>query len=372
MDSSPQHRLPKHIKNWLKKKASQKPLEGYLNAQEEIDCFQVGSLTLQQNHQEQQLKVRLAEQLGVEPTQLCLGSSPQSLRGLLLQIIAEGKRDNCIGFSPQRPQTQQLLELHQIKQTLLPLYHLAELPIYDIKEHVDFQTKLLVLEHPNAVTGALLQRFDLVDVVTAFESWVLIDESAIGTTPQESVHSIVNTCDNALVLQRTVGGLAVFFAHPEMVEVLERCRPALPLAQLQQATAILALPTNTKEMALVLANLEKERQQLKTALETLPFVQKVYPSSTNTLLIEVTDADAVTNFLRDSERILVYRVPSMEDLQEGIRLTLGTPLDNLRLRKALEQLPEKMNPPRAFWGDVSKGLRKAGAFLGFFKKILGV
>lgn len=370
MDASPQHRLPKYLRNLLKHQLPQAQ-EGYLNAQEEVDCFQVGSLALQQNQQEQLFKKQLANQLGLSPQQLCLGVNPQSLRQLVLQITCSTKHDQCMSFAPQRPQLQQLLRLHQVQQKVLPLYHLVELPIYKIKEEVNLTTKLLVLEHPNAITGTLLQKFDVADAVTSFEGWVLIDESAIGATPHESLKSLVDTCDNALVLQRTVGGLSVLIAHPELVELLEYCRPPLPLAQLQQAIDIMNLPQE-KEAALTIAVLKKERAQLTKALEALDFVQKVYPSSSNNLLLTVKKADAVVNFLRDSERILVYRVPPMEDLQEGIRITLGTPLDNLRLRSAFEQLPQKMNPQHSFWGDLSKGLRRAGSFLGFFKKISGM
>lgn len=371
MDSFPQQQLPKPLKNLLKSKVPTTALEGYLNAHEEVDCFQTGSLSLQQNHWEQELKTHLAKQLGLEPQQLCLGSSPQGLRHLLIQITCSGRRNHCITFAPQRPQVQQLLALHQVQQSTLPLYHGVELPIYDIQEQVESNTKLLILDHPNAITGALLQQFDIADAATAFEGWVLVDEAAIGATPQESMKSMVATCDNTIVLQRTVGGMAVLIAHPELVQVLEKCRPALPLAQLQQAVELCTLPSNPQEVALVLSTLAKERAQLQAVLEGLPFVEKVYPSSTNTLLLEVKKADAIVDFLRESERILVYRVPPMEELREGIRLTLGTPLDNLRLRSAFEQLPQKMNPKRALWGDMSKGLKKAGSFLGFFKKFLG-
>lgn len=373
MAFSPQQHLSKHLKSLLKKKGNPtSAVEGCLNAQEEVDCFQAGSLVLQRVHQEQALKAHLATTLGVAANQLCLGSSPQNLRSLLIPILCSSKRNHCITFAPQRPQVKQLLELHQIQQTTLPLHNLVELPIYTIKDQVELNTRLLILDHPNAITGALLQKFDVVDVVTAFDGWVLVDESAIGATPQESMKSMAATCANALVLQRTVGGLAVLIAPPELVELLELCRPSLPLAQLQQAYQLITLAANKTENASLLSVLTKERTQLKKALEVLPFVEKVYPSTTNSLLLSVKRADDIVKFLYESERILVYRVPSMEYLPQGIRVTLGTPLDNLRLRSAFEQLPQKMNPKRAFWGDLSKGLRKAGSFLGIFKKFFGM
>ncbi|MFK7796977.1 MAG: aminotransferase class I/II-fold pyridoxal phosphate-dependent enzyme [Aureispira sp.] len=371
MDTSPQQQLPKHLRDLLKNKVNNRPLEGYLNAQEEVDCFQVGSLSLQQAHQEKTIKAQIAESLGVPVNQLCLGSSPQSLRSLLLQLTCSCKRDHCIALSPQRPEVQQLMAVHQVQQTVLPLKYLLELPVDSIKNQTGLNSRLLLLDHPNAITGALLQKFDIADVVTSFDGWVLIDETAIGATPIDSMKTMVATCNNAMVLQRTIGGLAVLIAHPEVVQLVEQCRVDLPFAQLQYAAKSMIFDTQ-KEKELVIATLQKERKQLKKVLEVLPFVEQVYPSHTNSLLLSVKKADEIVDFLRESERILVYRVPPIEDLPNGIRLTLGTPLDNLRLRNALEQLPEKMNPKRAFWGDLSKGLRKAGSFFGFFKKILGV
>ncbi len=81
--------------------------------------------------------------------------------------------------------------------------------------------------------------------------------------------------------------------------------------------------------------IKAERGKLVTALSTLGFVKKVYPSDANFLLVKVDDADRVYDYLIDRE--IIVRNRNRVDLCTGcLRITIGTPDENKRLIKALE------------------------------------
>ena len=78
-----------------------------------------------------------------------------------------------------------------------------------------------------------------------------------------------------------------------------------------------------------------ERQNLVKALNKLRFVKKVYPSDANFLLVKVTDANAIYQYL--TKREIVVRNRSKDVLCDNcLRITIGTPDENILLLKTLE------------------------------------
>jgi histidinol-phosphate aminotransferase len=78
------------------------------------------------------------------------------------------------------------------------------------------------------------------------------------------------------------------------------------------------------------------REQLHRELALLPLVKKIYPSDANFLLVKVTDARAIYQYLLD--RGIVVRDRSKVELCEGcLRITVGTEPENRELVGALGQ-----------------------------------
>jgi histidinol-phosphate aminotransferase len=76
------------------------------------------------------------------------------------------------------------------------------------------------------------------------------------------------------------------------------------------------------------------REQLIPALAQLPIVRKVYPSDANFLLVKVSDARALYEYLLTEG--IVVRDRSKVELCEGcLRITVGTEQENQELIEAL-------------------------------------
>jgi histidinol-phosphate aminotransferase len=79
----------------------------------------------------------------------------------------------------------------------------------------------------------------------------------------------------------------------------------------------------------------KERQKLNEALGDLKFVEKIYKSDANFLLIKVHDADAVYNFLRDNG-VIVRNRSNQPGCFNMLRITIGNSKENKLLINTLK------------------------------------
>ena len=78
-----------------------------------------------------------------------------------------------------------------------------------------------------------------------------------------------------------------------------------------------------------------ERERVAAALSTLPYVEKVYPSDANFLLVKVEHSRELYEYLIARE--LIVRDRSRTPGCEGtLRITIGTPEENDRLLAELK------------------------------------
>jgi len=82
-----------------------------------------------------------------------------------------------------------------------------------------------------------------------------------------------------------------------------------------------------------------ERIKLEGRLEEIGYVQKIFPSDANFLLVRVEDPDSIYTFL--NERGVIVRNRSRLKHCEGcIRITVGTPDENNRLIEVMNSYPQ--------------------------------
>jgi histidinol-phosphate aminotransferase len=80
----------------------------------------------------------------------------------------------------------------------------------------------------------------------------------------------------------------------------------------------------------------EEREKLRTRLEALTFVERVYPSDANFLLVRMSDPEKVYHYLM--EKGIIVRDRSRVPLCQGcLRITVGTEDENQVLCEALDR-----------------------------------
>ena len=130
--------------------------------------------------------------------------------------------------------------------------------------------------------------------------------------------------------------LGALLARPELIQIAGRVIPPYALAQPAIEAALRALEPDTLAASQIrLDALLMEKDYLRRGLAASPLVQRVWPSDTNFLLIDCSDAD---RFMRNSMAggLIVRDLRSHPALPNSLRVSVGTRAQNDALLSSLE------------------------------------
>jgi histidinol-phosphate aminotransferase len=177
---------------------------------------------------------------------------------------------------------------------------------------------------------------------------VVLDEAYIHFSNEKSLISEIAGCPNLVVLQTFskawgLAGLRVglAFANSEIIKLFNRVKPPYNVSQIAQEAISRALENQTTVEKMI-AETIKEREKLVEKLSDFSFVERIYPSDANFVLVKTTDADAIYKFLIN-EKIVVRNRNNVELCEGCLRVTIGTPIENKRLEQALNDYEVKTN-----------------------------
>jgi len=129
--------------------------------------------------------------------------------------------------------------------------------------------------------------------------------------------------------------LGMAFAGQEIIELLNKVKPPYNINQLTQRAALKAL-ADREDTQEKIRRILRGRERLAGSLARFPFVEKVYPSQANFILVKVANPNALYEHL--ARKGIIVRNRSTVLLCEGsLRITVGTPEENIRLLQALEE-----------------------------------
>jgi histidinol-phosphate aminotransferase len=116
------------------------------------------------------------------------------------------------------------------------------------------------------------------------------------------------------------------FANEAIIQILNKIKYPYNINILTQKQA-LKLLEQEKSVSDWVEILLKQRSWLRDALSKLPFVNHIYPSDANFILIKVSDANALYRYLVD-KGIIVRNRNTVSLCLGCIRITVGSPEEN--------------------------------------------
>jgi histidinol-phosphate aminotransferase len=124
------------------------------------------------------------------------------------------------------------------------------------------------------------------------------------------------------------------FASEEIVEVMNKVKPPYNINEASQQLALKALQ-NIEQVNSWIKETLVQRDKLVLELKDRDFVQDIYPSDANFILVKTTDPRGIYNYL--VQQGIIVRDRSKVDLCEGcLRITVGTPDENNILLQTLK------------------------------------
>ena len=365
-------------------------LESYVASDEQPDCrlhvnelpwspIDAASIALNRYPErapQKQLQSRLARLYQIESDALLLTRGSDEGIDLLMRLFLRAGVDSMMQCPPTFPMYAFYARLQQAKVIECPLNDEMGfgLNLELIREQWQPNCKLIMLCRPNNPTGNLITLETIVSLCTQYhnQSVIVVDEAYIEFSNQPSASCLINQFDNLIVLRTLskaygLAGLRVgaMLAQPIMIEALRKI-----VAPFTFSSAVIDLSLRALQDAAwfdrAIQQMTTLKQQLMDGLQASSWVDVVYSSAANFILIKTRYSAALFLFFRQhgiairqfSESVMVpaskarsceqssnslsKHAETMTDAQCSIgplthhlRITVGNDLQNKRLLAVL-------------------------------------
>lgn len=288
------------------------------------------------------IKQKLSLIKGVTPEHIFLGNGSDECIDLLFRSFCEPGKDNVVICPPTYGMYEVSANINDVQLKRVPLLENFQLDLIHLETVIDANTKIVWLCSPNNPTGNSLNRIDLETVLNNFNGIVVIDEAYINFAKQKSFVQELTDYPNLVVMQTfsKAWGLAglrlgMAFAAATIIEVLNKVKPPYNINQATQELALKALDEvgMVNDMINILVDM---REALAEVFETMPTVEKVYPSDANFILVKIKDARKVYEFLLTKGIVLRDR-SKVKLCDDCLRITVGSEEDNTQLVDAMQE-----------------------------------
>ena len=293
--------------------------------------------------QQRNLKNVIADQKGVNVNQILLGNGSDEVLDLLFRAFCQPKKDNIITLPPTYGMYTVLSNLNEIEERKVQLEADFQPNVEAILDAVDANSKMLFICSPNNPTGNLISLERIRKLLENFNGLVVVDEAYIDFSEQESWITELGNYPNLVVTQTLskAYGLAgirlgLCYASAEIIEVLNKIKPPYNVNELTQKKALERVLDVTSVKSEIVSIL-KSRELLIKALLKVNFVEKIYDSEANFILVKVNNATTRYNQLLNKGLVVRNRT-SQVLCKDTLRFTVGTPQENELLIKALNEL----------------------------------
>ena len=293
--------------------------------------------------QQRKLKEVIARRRGVAANQLLLGNGSDEVLDLIFRAFCIPNQDKIIVMPPTYGMYRVLANINCISLDEVSLNNDFQLVTKDILNQISTQTKAIFLCSPNNPSGNSFRREDILTLLQSFTGLVVIDEAYIDFSTQKSLVSDLSSYPNLIITQTLskAYGLAgirlgICIASEEIIDILNKIKPPYNINSLTQERAISALldwDTTQGQITQLVA----ERKGLFAQLEKISFVEKVYPSDANFLLVRVDDANKRYAQLIEND-IVVRNRSKQVGCENCLRFSVGTPQENQILIETLNRL----------------------------------
>lgn len=293
--------------------------------------------------QQRKLKEVIARRRGVAANQLLLGNGSDEVLDLIFRAFCIPNQDKIIVMPPTYGMYRVLANINRIFLDEVPLNNDFQLVTKDILNQISSQTKAIFLCSPNNPSGNSFRREDILTLLQSFTGLVVIDEAYIDFSTQKSLVSDLSSYPNLIITQTLskAYGLAgirlgICIASEDIIYILNKIKPPYNINSLTQERAISAL-TDWDTTQGQVTQLIAERKGLFAQLEKISFVEKVYPSDANFLLVQVDDANKRYAQLIEND-IVVRNRSNQVGCENCLRFSVGTPQENQILIETLNRL----------------------------------
>ena len=293
--------------------------------------------------QQNSVKLALAELKKVNVNQILLGNGSDEVLDLLFRAFCEPNKDNVITLPPTYGMYGVLADLNAIENREIVLNSEFQPNINAILKCVDANTKIIFLCSPNNPTGNSFSDKAISELLDNFNGLIVLDEAYIDFSKSESWLAKIENYPN-LVITQTLSkafGMAgirvgILYASAAIIAIVNKIKPPYNINVLSQKKAlerIIDIDKYNIEIRTILDN----KRELIAHLSKIKYIEKIFPSDANFVLIKVDNASKRYNQLIDFGIVIRNRTTQLL-CENCLRITIGTKSENEKLINALSKL----------------------------------
>ena len=290
-----------------------------------------------------ELKKMVSDIKKVNVNQVIFGNGTDEIFDLIVRVFCNPYKDKIITLPPTYGMYDVIAKTNGVENIEIPLKSDFSIDKNQILKLNSTSIKVLFLCSPNNPTGNSFDTNNLTDLIKAFKGIVVIDEAYIDFSSKQSLISLIEDNNNLIIIQTMskafgMAGirLGMGFSSKKIIDYLNKIKPPYNINVLTEKKALEEL-NKIDEIEKNISIVLDQRKLLLSSLEKLDFVEKIYKSDANFLLVKVDNADLRYNQLL--EKGIVVRNRSNQPLcQNCLRITIGTKNENTSLIKTLNEL----------------------------------
>src|SRR5690554_2528684 len=283
---------------------------------------------------QRELKKLLSVRNSIPVENIFIGNGSDEVIDLVYRVFCEPTQDSVIICPPTYGMYEVSANINNVNLIRIPLNDEFEL---NTERILSESAKCIFICSPNNPTGNNLKNIER--ILDNFNGIVVVDEAYIDFSASKGYLSAINKYPNLIVMQTfskawalAKARVGVAYSNKEIIALMDKTKPPYNVSGFNQQEALNALTKPEKFEERVDVILE-QRKLLEKELSQLAFVEHIFPSNANFLLVKMSNAGGIYKYLVSNNVIVRNRdtvVPGC------IRITVGSPHENKILIDALK------------------------------------
>lgn len=293
--------------------------------------------------QQHKVKNLLALVKGVSTDNIFLGNGSDEAIDLLIRAFCEPHQDNIVILPPTYGMYEVNACISAVEVIKVPLNEHFDINLPQFWASITPKSKIVFLCSPNNPSGNILSPDSIKEILEKFKGMVVIDEAYIDFCPKNTFLPLLKKYPRLVIIQTfsKAWGLAglrlgMAFGSQELIGILNKIKPPYNINQYTQEIVEKSLQNEPLKNEWV-EEILKNKNILAGKLSKLRFVEKVFASEANFLLIKMQDSQRVFDYLL-YEKVIVRNRNSV--VAGCLRISVGTAAENKIL---LEKLSDYQN-----------------------------
>ena len=295
---------------------------------------------------QREVKKLIGQYRNIAPQNIFLGVGSDECIDIAYRVFCQPGVDNVVAIEPTYGMYQVCADINQVEYRRALLNDDFSLNIDNIFAACDSNTKILWICSPNNPTANAFPIEQIKEIASRFEGITIVDEAYIDFSAKGSMAHALTDFPRLIVMQTLSKAwahaairLGIAFASTDIINIYNKVKYPYNVSQLTQQQAIKAL-NNAAEVEAVVAQLIDSRNNLAAQLDSLDCVTTIYPSDANFLLVKVTDANDIYNYLCNSGVVVRNRC-RVALCDQCLRITVGNDTENALLIEYLKKYGAK-------------------------------